>query len=229
MSMSLPGSVVLTNDIDLEQNPCEGFGDEKCGKPSRHKIIGESDSFGDEHCYFCTECYQKQRQWEIDNPPMGSCDYCKASNVRLFKHRDIDEGMHGPVYDICQPCRERYVAQLREELEANQDDDDDHIPFDDEDDLDEAWEPVSKGFSALATHDGVLWSVSYNPDTKNTILHTYDPQCQYPQHIVKEPADIAVIIAVLETDADVNFYTDKLPGIKVPRDSIIFHLEEIFE
>ena len=149
MSMSLPGSHVTPEDGELEQNPCGGVNNEKCGKPSEHKLIGESDSFGDEYFYCCTECLEKLRKWEKENPPTGTCDYCKGANLLLVKYRDLEEGMHGRVYDVCRPCRDKHTAFL---LEDTHDDDDGHIDFEPDDIDDEPWGPNTKGYSAVATY-----------------------------------------------------------------------------
>lgn len=46
---------------------------------------------------------------------IGRCDWCKRDGLELRKARDWEEGMRGPVYDVCAQCRQRQ----REEAEQD--------------------------------------------------------------------------------------------------------------
>lgn len=116
MIAPVPGQHATAYTGELAENPCEGFNNEPCGKPSIHKMVGESDSFGSEYYYQCDECRQKERVWSLENPHHSDCDWCKATNVETRGIRDIDEGNHGPVYNVCTPCRESYYERLRDEM-----------------------------------------------------------------------------------------------------------------
>jgi len=49
---------------------------------------------------------------------VGVCDWCKTEQTTLRDHRDFEEGMSGPVYRVCSPCRIKESASLREELDS---------------------------------------------------------------------------------------------------------------
>lgn len=115
--MALPGQIATASAEELAENPCEGFNEESCGKPSVYKVVGETDSMGSEHYFQCTQCREKEREWLKANPTMGDCKWCKASDVRVFPHRDFEEGMNGPVYEVCQACITKESERLREELD----------------------------------------------------------------------------------------------------------------
>ena len=99
-------------------------------------LITESDSFGSEYFPMCQECKDtyilerdKARKEEDENPT-GFCDWCKASNVRVYPQRDWEEGSHGPVYDVCSPCSRKYQENLaKENAQYEEEDDyDDYYP-----------------------------------------------------------------------------------------------------
>jgi protein-arginine kinase activator protein McsA len=100
----LPGNVV-----GLDQpRQCE-----RCEKPATVRLCTESDSFGDELTPMCDNCL---KEYQSQPPLEGYCDWCKKTAV-LSPMRDIDEGSHGPVYQVCQPCRNDYNAALDEEFD----------------------------------------------------------------------------------------------------------------
>lgn len=101
------------------------------------RIQGETDSFGSELIDMCQECLDQHRAYmRSPEATAGRCDWCKKDATDLRPRRDIDEGMAGPVYEVCGACAKKYDAQLEEELRAydNDYDDFDDYDFDDEDD-----------------------------------------------------------------------------------------------
>lgn len=92
-------------------------------RPAVARYQGETDSFGCEMHDLCEECLKSFR--EADRSPearTGQCDWCKREATNLGDTRDIDEGMAGPVYRVCGPCRKKYDDELRAELDYYDDD-----------------------------------------------------------------------------------------------------------
>lgn len=83
-------------------------------RPAIARIQGETDSFGSEMHDCCEECVK-----EIRSTPrrVGVCDWCKAKNVETRPHRDFEEGLYGPVYDVCAECRRKEIEALEAELD----------------------------------------------------------------------------------------------------------------
>jgi hypothetical protein len=90
--------------------------DEHPDRPAVVRIQGETDSFGSEMHDCCAECAAVFRA-ELHGPNLGRCDWCNADNVSRRPQRDYDEGMNGPVYYVCEPCRTRYVRRLEKEAD----------------------------------------------------------------------------------------------------------------
>jgi len=87
-----------------------------CGDEQECSIVqGETDSFGYETNLFCDKCLKKLRE-EAKNRK-GECEWCHAQDQKLYWTRDIDEGMYGPVYEVCESCYKKQTASLRKELE----------------------------------------------------------------------------------------------------------------
>lgn len=81
-------------------------------------IQGETDSFGCETHYCCEECLADLRaERAAQREEIRRCDWCKRDAKDLRPTRDIDEGMAGPVYDVCPACRKKYDDELRAELD----------------------------------------------------------------------------------------------------------------
>ena len=69
---------------------------------------GETDSFGSEIHELCDEC---ATAWKVQasKPRMGYCEFCTRQagspaqwvQVEVFDYRDYEEGMNGPVYQVC--------------------------------------------------------------------------------------------------------------------------------
>jgi hypothetical protein len=78
---------------------------------------GETDSFGAELNDLCAECdaaylAAKAAAYEEE----GTCGWCASVRNGLKAMRDLDEGMSGPVYQVCEPCRTRHYERAAEEL-----------------------------------------------------------------------------------------------------------------
>lgn len=101
---SLPGSRHTAPDGAM----CDDHPD----RPAVARIQGETDSFGSEMHDCCQECVDAIRNYK----DIGTCDYCKTTEVELRPHRDADEGMAGPVYRVCGPCIRKVNERLLEEL-----------------------------------------------------------------------------------------------------------------
>lgn len=110
---TLPGS--SHHDVPDGQN-CDYHPDRKA--VARYQ--GETDSFGCEMHDICAECLKEFR--ESANSPearTGRCDWCESDATDLRDTRDYDEGMAGPIYRVCGPCRKRVDDDAREELDAD--------------------------------------------------------------------------------------------------------------
>lgn len=49
---------------------------------------------------------------DLDLHNVGTCDWCKGSNLIVKPHRDFEEGNNGPVYDVCKACRVQELERL---------------------------------------------------------------------------------------------------------------------
>lgn len=112
---SLPGSVLTL--------PSGATCDEHQDRPAVKRIQGETDSFGYESFDMCQECYDKYlAEKESPEANMGHCDWCKKGPFKLIPTRDLDEGMTGPVYHVCSPCKIADSERLRREYEEQDSD-----------------------------------------------------------------------------------------------------------
>lgn len=96
----------------------------RCESLSTVRIQGETDSFGAEYCHLCDDCHTLDKEIqdymeEKTGEEEGHCEWCKKATLRkhLAFTRDIDEGNHGPVYEVCGECRSRQNDQINEELD----------------------------------------------------------------------------------------------------------------
>jgi len=81
------------------------------------RVQGETDSFGCEFIDLCKECAEKHYKAVREYRELErSCDWCRKLG-KLAPTRDYDEGSHGPVYEVCEPCWERQFVALQEELD----------------------------------------------------------------------------------------------------------------
>lgn len=122
----VPGQVVSVQE-DEWGTDCENHSDRKAVK----RICSEADSFGAEYMNFCQECWDNYQQGlkekEEDPEQWDTCPECKKAAPRLISYRDMDEGMHGPVYEHCGECHSKMNARIAEE-DAFYDNDDDYYP-----------------------------------------------------------------------------------------------------
>lgn len=130
----VPGQVV-TIQQDEWGTTCETHPDREAVK----RICSEADSFGAEYMNFCQECWDNYQQGlkekEEDPEQWDTCRECKKKAPRLISYRDMDEGMHGPVYEHCEECHSKMNARIAEE-DAFYDNDDYYEP-----ELDIEYEP----------------------------------------------------------------------------------------
>ena len=110
----VPGQVV-TIQQDEWGTTCETHPDREAVK----RICSEADSFGAEYMNFCQECWDNYQQGlkekEEDPEQWDTCTECKKKAPRLISYRDMDEGMHGPVYEHCGECHSKMNARIAEE------------------------------------------------------------------------------------------------------------------
>lgn len=122
----VPGQVVALKDDAWGLN-CETHSDRLAVK----RICSEADSFGAEYMNFCQECWDEYQQGleekQADPEQWDTCTECKKKAPRLISYRDMDEGMHGPVYEHCEECHSKMNARIAEE-NAFYDDDDYYEP-----------------------------------------------------------------------------------------------------
>lgn len=96
--------------------------DEHPDRPAVARIQGETDSFGCEMNDMCAECLAEYREWaRSPEATTGKCGWCKQEATDLRWTRDYDEGMHGPVYQVCGACRRHREEEDRAELDAYDD------------------------------------------------------------------------------------------------------------
>ena len=111
---SLPGSQHNVPDNVMCDNHSK--------RVATHRVQGETDSFGCEMIDLCDKCYAKHRKAMVkyrEEQAIGICDWCKNHAVDLRAARDYDEGMCGPVYQVCGPCIKRRNDEATAELEAS--------------------------------------------------------------------------------------------------------------
>lgn len=122
----VPGQVVALKD-DAWGTTCEEHPD----VPAIKRICSEADSFGAEYMNFCQPCWDNYQQGlkekEEDPEQWDTCTECKKKAPRLISYRDMDEGMHGPVYEHCEECHSKMNARIAEE-DAFYDNDEDYYP-----------------------------------------------------------------------------------------------------
>lgn len=108
---SLPGSF---HDLP-EGTMCETHEDTLAVK----RIQGETDSFGAEYVCMCQACYDEYQAYvEAKRASPCYCDWCKQMKTGVAPTRDYDEGMAGPVYQVCSDCRVRATEEAEEEIDS---------------------------------------------------------------------------------------------------------------
>jgi len=107
----LPGD---TKAIDSNEQ-CDN-----CENTVTKRVQGETDSFGAEYHYVCDDCAAKMKQEDEEyRNILTSCDWCKKE-AKLHTARDFEEGLSGPVYEICDDCASKQNRALREEFDAEE-------------------------------------------------------------------------------------------------------------
>lgn len=105
---------------------CDNHG---CTKQAIHSLIDCQDSFGAEYSIWCDDHYKEEldRRAKVRAlerlQPTGYCEWCKTANVYTSSYRDMEEGMYGRVYDVCQKCISKDVEYYRQENEMYEQDD----------------------------------------------------------------------------------------------------------
>jgi len=84
-------------------------------QPAVRRVQGETDSMGSEMHDLCQACITRLR---TEKAEPAHCDFCKKVDI-LRPYRDYEEGMCGPVYQICCGCRTRRNAQDQADLDAD--------------------------------------------------------------------------------------------------------------
>lgn len=88
--------------------------------PAVKRIQGETDSFGCEYVLMCQGCVDEHQKYlQAKQEEEECCDWCKQMKKGLRPHRDMDEGMSGPLYDVCSDCIIKENEEARRELEEN--------------------------------------------------------------------------------------------------------------
>jgi hypothetical protein len=123
--------------------PDDAVCDEHPDRKAVARVQGETDSFGSEMWDLCAECLEAVRKDNAERRA-GPCDWCKTEATDRRPTRDYDEGLAGPVYEVCGACRKRRDDADREELARYDDgfyDDDPYDPRDDNEPEDDWREP----------------------------------------------------------------------------------------
>jgi hypothetical protein len=79
-------------------------------------LCGEVDSFGHEEIGMCQKCVDNYKKLEI-KPIVGTCDWCKTTEVVVKPTRDYEEGSAGRLYDVCQQCRTDQEKSAQEDVD----------------------------------------------------------------------------------------------------------------
>ncbi|WP_425065081.1 hypothetical protein [Reyranella sp.] len=85
-------------------------------RPAVARIQGETDSMGAELNDMCRECLDEHRAYVRNADTSGTCDWCKQHAPKRFNRRDYDEGMAGPLYQVCRGCIDRQNREIEKEL-----------------------------------------------------------------------------------------------------------------
>ncbi len=80
------------------------------------RMQGETDSFGCEYADLCAECLAEWKAHEVA-ARVGVCDWCNRAVDSLRPRRDFEEGMAGPVYQVCRECVQKENEYLAAELD----------------------------------------------------------------------------------------------------------------
>jgi len=107
---TLPGTV--------RDPPHDSMCDHHPKRRATHRIQGETDSMGCEMHDLCDECTAELRESMLSpEARSGRCDWCKQEATDLRAKRDWEEGMTGPVYQVCGSCVKRRSEEDRADAE----------------------------------------------------------------------------------------------------------------
>jgi Zn-finger nucleic acid-binding protein len=104
--MAMPGN---TRGITGQHGTQCGFAIEGfCTTKPTKELCTESDSFGDEWTPVCIPCLVESKRRIQTSTETTHCPRCDLEFLEkdLETRRDWEEGMHGPVYDMCPKCAE---------------------------------------------------------------------------------------------------------------------------
>lgn len=129
-------------------SPKDAKCDEHPDRPAVARVQGETDSFGSEMHDCCQQCLDEIKRERLEaRERLSFCDYCKQETKGCAPMRDYDEGMCGPIYNVCPACRKKVNDEAREEMEAMDHsgdledgafDDEPYYPYDDLEDAHDA-------------------------------------------------------------------------------------------
>jgi hypothetical protein len=107
--------------------------DDHLDRKAERRVQGETDSFGAEYHYMCRQCLDeflafRKEEYETEH----RCDWCGNMKKHVAKYRDANEGQGGPVYDVCEDCRNKDRQHWAEEAARYRDEHGDSS-FDDDD------------------------------------------------------------------------------------------------
>lgn len=86
------------------------------------RIQGETDSMGCEYVDLCQECFDDYQKRDLTEESTGKCDRCGYQKTTLRKRRDYDEGLCGPIYNVCLECVIEENGRFEEEFNDHDDD-----------------------------------------------------------------------------------------------------------
>jgi hypothetical protein len=81
-----------------------------CNESAQFRLVEKVGFCKVDWSSYCTTHSEEARE-----AMLGTCDWCKGSNLITTPHRDFEEGSNGPVYEVCQACRVKESADLSEE------------------------------------------------------------------------------------------------------------------
>lgn len=112
---------VSTMPGDISDPPDGARCDTHQDRVAVRRVQGETDSFGCEWLDLCAECVADFQEYARQGRA-GRCDWCKQDAEDLRPRRDYEEGMAGPVYEVCGACIRKDNERSAAELAAYEDD-----------------------------------------------------------------------------------------------------------
>jgi hypothetical protein len=95
---------------DDESTECEA-----CKKFAQYRLVVSVDGEQFETIPYCSDHVHDAKEHLMDQHNVGTCDWCKGSNLIVKPHRDFEEGNNGPIYDVCKACRVKESDSLKDE------------------------------------------------------------------------------------------------------------------